>query len=73
MKLPPCIIGDDSPDPDKVTGQCGRPRKYMDVSPVTIVQWFARADSGGTITCPECLSIVRNAVEESERRAKRGF
>lgn len=68
MKRAPCIIRNDSPDPERVEALCGRPRRYMEQAPLTVVSWYFKADSAGVPTCHECLSVMRNAVEESERR-----
>lgn len=66
MKRPPCIKSDFS----LKHALCGRPDDAQERKPFAGPHlWFYAADSQGTPTCPECLSILKNAVEESERLA----
>ncbi len=58
----PCITSVDG-------ALCGRPLDPMQSEApfITALAWFMAADVHGARTCPECLSVVRHALEQCER------
>ena len=62
-RRPPCIKS----DPSVFSAICGRPAPNGPGVFISPAFWFYASDADGVATCPECLSVMRHALEQSER------